>query len=369
MEIPIEKVCLSVGDFVDIVNQTLEYAYSEVLVEGEVASFKINQDKYVFFDLKDAEASVGCFMMRYALRFPISDGMKLRVKAVPKLTKWGKFSLTISDMLPVGEGSIKKSFEELKLKLAKEGLFLPSKKRPLTELPTRIGVISSVQAAGYADFCKILGERWGGLELQVAHVQVQGMGAADQIIRALNYFNEHSEVEVLAIIRGGGSADDLAVFNDEALVKAIAVSKIPVLTGIGHEVDESLSDLAADMRASTPSNAAQMLTRDKSAEKRRLAEEMERIYGVLLDKVNKKQADLGGEIVAAGRNFKNQIEMRQKELINQSKIIEQLNPDAVLARGYALVTGALEQGSVVKITTISTEVEAEVKQVRKRELE
>ena len=202
-------------EFISVVNQTLDYAYSSVLIEGEVTSFKINQGKWVFFDLKDEESSVSCFMTLYQMRLPLEDGMKVIVRGVPKITKWGKFSFTVQVVTPVGEGSLKKAYEILKKKLSDEGLFALEKKRRLPEDLTKIGVISSVQAAGYADFIKIINERWGGLDIQVAHTQVQGLDAPDQIIKALEYFNEKSEVQLIAIIRGGGSADDLACFNDE----------------------------------------------------------------------------------------------------------------------------------------------------------
>jgi exodeoxyribonuclease VII large subunit len=161
-------------------------------------------------------------MSIYQLRVPLEDGMKIVVRGVPKVTKWGKFSFTVSAIKPVGDGSIKKAFELLKKKLSDEGLFAPEKKRELPKDLTKLGVISSTGAAGYADFVKILNARWGGIHVQVAHTQVQGMDAPDQIIRALKYFNERSEVQVIAILRGGGSADDLSCFNDEELVRAIA---------------------------------------------------------------------------------------------------------------------------------------------------
>ena len=211
-------------EFISVVNQTLEYAYSSAVIVGEVASFKVNQGKWVFFDLKDDESSVGCFMSLWSLRVPLEDGMKIAVRGIPKITKWGKFSFTVQAVQPVGEGSLKKAYELLKKKLAAEGLFAIDKKRQISTDLSKIGVISSTQAAGYADFIKIMNARWGGLKIQVAHTQVQGMDAPDQIIRALNYFNEKSEVEVIAILRGGGSADDLAAFNDEKLVRAIAAS-------------------------------------------------------------------------------------------------------------------------------------------------
>ena len=356
----------SVSDFQAVLNQIMETAFSGVVVEGEVSSFKINQGKFVFFDLKDDQASVGCFMMKFALRFPLEDGMKVRVRAVPKLTNWGKFSLTVQAIMPVGEGSLKKSFELLKKKLTSEGLFAPERKRPLPIPLTKIGVISSTQAAGYADFCKILNERWGGLEVQVAHTQVQGMVAADQIIRALKYFNERSEVEVIAVIRGGGSADDLAVFNDEALVRAIAASKIPVITGIGHEVDESLCDLAADVVASTPSNAAQMLTRDRKEVIANCQADVKRINNLLNTKIDELVAQNRGEIERIEQQIVVKITSMEQEVQAQIKILAQLNPENVLARGYALVTGNIDIGNVVKITTSKTEIDAKIEKISER---
>ena len=356
----------SVSDFQAVCNQIMETAFSGVVIEGEVASFKINQGKFVFFDLKDEQSSVGCFMMKFALRFPLEDGMKVRVRAVPKLTNWGKFSLTVQAIMPVGEGSLKKSFELLKKKLTSEGLFAPERKRPLPIPLTKIGVISSTQAAGYADFCKILNERWGGLEVQVAHTQVQGMVAADQIIRALKYFNERSEVEVIVVIRGGGSADDLAVFNDEALVRAIAASKIPVITGIGHEVDESLCDLAADVVASTPSNAAQMLTRDRKEVIANCQADVKRINNLLNTKIDELVAQNRGEIERIEQQIVVKITSMEQEVQAQIKILAQLNPENVLARGYALVTGNIDIGNVVKITTSKMEIDAKIENISER---
>ncbi|MBQ3347944.1 exodeoxyribonuclease VII large subunit [Candidatus Saccharibacteria bacterium] len=272
--------------FAQAVNQTLEYAYSAVLIQGEVASFKVNQGKWVFFDLKDEETSISCFMTVWDLRVPLEDGMKIVIRGVPKLTKWGKFSVTVSAIKPVGEGSLKKAYEMLRKKLAKEGLFDLTKKRKIPADLRKIGVISSTQAAGYADFIKIINARWGGMKVTVAHTQVQGLDAPDQIIRALDYFNERGEVQMIAILRGGGSADDLACFNDEALVRAVAASKIPVICGIGHEVDESLCDLACDVRASTPSNAAEMLTPERKEVKAALLNSMDRLTEMLIEEVD-----------------------------------------------------------------------------------
>lgn len=361
-----EQQVYSVSDFQAVCNQIMETAFTGVIVEGEVASFKLNQGKYVFFDLKDEQSSVGCFMMSFALRFPIEDGMRVRVRAVPKLTNWGKFSLTIQAIAPVGEGSIKKSLEMLKKKLTAEGLFDPAKKRPLPDNITKIGVISSTQAAGYADFCKILNERWGGLEVLTAHTQVQGMTAADQIIRALKYFNERGEVDVIAVIRGGGSADDLAVFNDEALVRAIAASRIPVITGIGHEVDESLCDLAADVVASTPSNAAQMLTRDRREIKSNITADVERINNLLNVKIIELTAVIRSEITRLVDGYFGKIAVIYNEVSNNWKILEQLNPEKVLERGYAIIRGDVAVGAQIEIMTKKQEIEANVTNIKER---
>lgn len=355
----------SVSDFQAVLNQIMETAFSGVVVEGEVSSFKINQGKFVFFDLKDDQASVGCFMMKFALRFPLEDGMKVRVRAIPKLTNWGKFSLTVQAVVPVGEGSLKKSFELLKKKLTAEGLFAPEKKRPLPENIVKIGVISSTQAAGYADFCKILNERWGGLELQVAHCQVQGMVAADQIMKALSYFNERSEVQVIAILRGGGSADDLAVFNDEALVRAVAASKIPVITGIGHEIDESLCDLAADVVASTPSNAAQMLSRDRKEIVVAIRSDINRINNLLNTKIDELIVDTR-DVLRVGRDIVVKIATIESEIAAQKRVLAQLNPDNVLERGYALIRGEVKVGNVVEITTYMQDIKAKVTEIKER---
>ena len=182
-----ENVQLTVSDFVALVNQTLEYAYPTVTVLGEVAEFRVSQGKWVSFKLKDDEAVVDCFMGIYQLRIPIEDGMKIMVVASPRVSpKWGKFSLNIRVVKPVGEGSIKKGFELLKAKLEAEGLFAPERKRLLPRVPARVAVITSTESAAYADFCKIINERWGGMAVEVAHTQVQGDPAADQIIRAIN---------------------------------------------------------------------------------------------------------------------------------------------------------------------------------------
>ena len=350
---------LSVSDFVAITNQTLEYAYPLVEIEGEVASFKVNQGKFVFFDLKDAGASVGCFMMLFQLRVPIEDGMKVIVSASPKLTQWGKFSLTVKAIRPSGEGSLKKSFELLRAKLDKEGLFAPDRKRPLPTIPERVAVISSPQAAGYADFIKIVGDRWGGLRIDVAAVTVQGADAPDQIIRALGYFNEQEELpEAIVIIRGG--ADDLAAFNDEQLVRAVAASRVPVLTGIGHEVDESLVDLVADLRAATPSNAAQLLVPDRHDVIRSMRLRVQGVVPHVVRELEAARAVITQQLQHAAEQSENRVERARQLLIQAHKLLDQLDPVRVLERGYALVRGRLQVGEIITVELQNAIVKAKV---------
>ncbi len=376
-------------EFIALVNQTLDYAYPRVTIVGEVASFKVNQNKWVFFDVKDEGSSVSCFMALWSLRIPLEDGMKVMIVGTPKLTKWGKFSFTVDAVKPVGEGSLKKAYEMLKKKLAGEGLFDLEKKRPIPEDLTKLAAISSTQAAGYADFIKIMNARWGGMRITVAHTQVQGLDAPDQIIRALNYFNERGDVQMIAILRGGGSADDLSCFNDEKLVRAIAASKIPVITGIGHEVDESLADLAADVKASTPSNAAEMLSKDRVAEKNKVLRLMRQAEHAIMQKIEMAHSINRQKIeqVAKGLTTKyispmkdlNRDKMMKclkvikdayagaKDLLeHKKKLLEVLNPEKVLKQGYAILAGKVSPGKMIDIVTYENEIKAEVKQVKER---
>lgn len=358
----------SVSSFVSTLNQTLEYSYPSVSIEGEVASFKVNQNKYVFFDLKDSEASVGCFMTVWQLRIPIEDGMRVIVTAIPKLTPWGKFSLTVQSIRPSGEGSIKKSFELLKAKLEGEGLFAPERKRSLPKIPAHIGVVSSTQAAGYADFIKILDDRWGGIKVDVAHVQVQGVDAADQMIRALRYFNEQSELpEVLVIIRGGGSADDLSAFNDELLVREIAASRVPTLVGVGHEIDVSLADLAADVRAATPSNAAQLLVPDRHESIRTARSQVRSLLPRLESLIARQRDDVRLCTTRALEHIEHRLEKQQNRVGALQHVLAQLDPNKVLERGYALLRGEHAVGSTLEIETHTAILKTEVQSVSSKQ--
>lgn len=256
---------ISVSEFIEILNETLGFAFPQVVIEGEVSEFRVSQGKWVSFSLKDEASALNCFMVAAQLRLPLEDGMKVRVTGRPRVyAKNGRLSFSVSQVELAGEGAIRRAFELLKRKLEAEGLFAPERKRPVPAYPRRIGLITSADSAAYADFMKILNARWGGVTVEVAHVQVQGVAAPDQIVRAFTYFNQLAEpVDVLVLIRGGGSLEDLQAFNTEPVVRAVAGSRTPTIVGVGHEVDTSLADLAADLRAATPTNAAQLAVPDR----------------------------------------------------------------------------------------------------------
>jgi exodeoxyribonuclease VII large subunit len=223
-------------------------------------------------------------------------------------------------------------------KLQTEGLFDDSRKRPLPYPPTSVGLITSKESAAYADFIKVLAARWGGIEIQLADVQVQGEAAGSQIIRAIEWFNtQGNPPEVLVIIRGGGSAEDLQTFNTEGITRAVAASRIPVLAAIGHEVDLSLVELAADLRASTPSNAAELLVPDR----RSLLSELHKLKETVrqgLDYRIKEQSRETAQYKAELTEMIGQIVSTKRDWLKQTaKILEIINPKHVLSRGYSVV--------------------------------
>lgn len=333
-----EPLVIGVSDAIALINQTLEYAYPTLTIEGEVSGFKVNKDRYVFFDIKDAEGTLGCFMTVYQLRILIEDGMRVRVAVNPRLTQWGKFSLTVRQIAPVGEGSLKRAFELLRAKLDQEGLFAEERKRPLPTLPGRIGVISSTQAAGYADFIKILNDRWGGIEVVVANTQVQGIDAPAQMVRALEYLNQMAEPpEVIALIRGGGSADDLSAFNDEPLVRAIAGSRVPVIVGVGHEVDTTLADMVADVRAATPSNAAQILVPHRREVQAAVDATTRRMLQLMKRNCEQTRRRIDDNLMRMRRRWEQEWQRTQSRYEQLHAVLNQLDPRSALKRGYAIV--------------------------------
>ena len=346
---------ITVSEFNAVLNQTLSFAYPEVVVEGEVSSFKVSQGKWVFFDLKDSESVVGCFITTYQLKTALEDGMLIRVKASPQLTKWGKFSLTVKEVELAGEGSVKRAFEMLKAKFEKEGLFSPERKRPLPEFPQKVLLITSAQAAAYNDFVTIINDRWSGIDIDHIQVQVQGALAPTQIVEAIGYANTVSdEYDALVIIRGGGSAEDLQAFNTEEVVRAVFASDIPSIVAIGHEDDVSLAELAADVRAATPTDAARRLVPDRSEIQTRVSGYSNSMLSSLESSVSTSRARLEGFYHSIEIRFNNlrynladvfsrsctaidvALNNSVVRLESNKKLLSTLDPRAILARGYSI---------------------------------
>jgi len=362
-----DDVLLSVSDFVALTNQTLEYAYPLVQVEGEVSEFRVAQGKWVSFKLKDEGAIVNCFTALAQMRTPLENGMRVIVVAAPRLNNKGYFNLNLRAVKPVGEGSIKKGFELLKAKLEKEGLFAEERKRSLPRVPKRVAVVTSTESAAYADFIKIINERWGGLEVEVAHTQVQGVPAPDQMIRAIRYFNSLDNLpEVLIIIRGGGSAEDLSTFNDEPLVRAIAESRIPTLVGVGHEVDHTLADMVSDVRAATPTDAAQILVPDRQEIIRGARAQANSVGYLLTQAIDNYSRQTKENLGVAFTRIQQKLDDTFERLGILRVAVAQLNPENVLQRGYALLRGEQTVGAILEIETAVHIIKAEVKDVRSK---
>jgi exodeoxyribonuclease VII large subunit len=333
-----EGVILGVSEFVALVNQTLEFAFSGVTVTGELANLRVSRNRWLYFDLKDDAASVRFFGTVYQMPGPLEDGMLLKVRGLPRLHPAYGFSVNVSSIMPAGEGTIRRAADLLRAKLAAEGLFDEARKRLLPYPPVRIGLITSRQAAAYADFIKILNARWHGVTVDFIDVQVQGEAAPAQIAAALGQFNAMAEPpEVVVLVRGGGSAEDLAAYSTEQVTRAVAASRVPTLAAIGHETDLSLAELAADARASTPSNAAELLVPDRrqsAAELRNSLKELERSMAAGFDEARR---DISARSEGLDAGWRGLAERAAAELGRRRQLLEAFNPEAALKRGYALV--------------------------------
>ncbi len=328
----------SPSDFVGVFNQTIEYAYPNVVVEGELANFKVSRGQWVYFDLKDDYASVRYFGSVYKLPGPIEDGMMIRVVGQPRLHPQYGFSVSFSAITPVGEGSISKAAKLLEVKLNKEGLFDPARKRKLPYPPKHIGLVTATGSAAYADFIKVLGARWGGMTISHIDAKVQGDEAVTSIVEAINQLNQLGDApDVIVLTRGGGSADDLAAFSSEQVTRAVAGSRIPMLVAIGHEIDLSLAEMTADAHASTPSNAAELLVPDKLVTRQNLDQSRREIAGLLRSQLENSHNELSTKYIEMGNYLTVALMSANEKLNRQNELLNVLNPKSILKRGYALV--------------------------------
>ena len=260
---------------------TLEGTFGNVWVEGEISNLRRPASGHAYFTLKDATSQLRAVMFRGALAgvtMPLRDG--LLVRALGQITVYeasGDYQILLKRLEPAGEGELMLRLEALKKKLAAEGLFDGARKRPLPALPQHVGIVTSPTGAAIRDILQVLDRRFANLHVLLAPVRVQGAGAGDEIAAAIDLLNERGGLDVLIVGRGGGSLEDLWCFNEEVVVRAIARSAIPVISAVGHEIDTTLSDYAADVRAPTPSAAAELVVKGKDELERRVADLRRRV--------------------------------------------------------------------------------------------
>jgi len=256
-----------VSELTEQIGGLLEGAFRDVWVEGEVSNHRPAQSGHLYFTLKDAHAQIRCVCFRdqvRGLKFRPEDGLHITVRgALGVYEPRGEYQIYVSYIEPVGFGALQVAFEQLKRQLQEEGLFDEGRKKPLPVLPRCIGVITSPAGAAIRDILRVLKRRFANVHVQLYPVKVQGEGAASEIAAALHYFNRSKSAEVLILARGGGSLEDLWAFNEETVARAVAGSEIPVITGIGHETDFTIADFIADLRAPTPSAAAEIVVRSR----------------------------------------------------------------------------------------------------------
>lgn len=378
----------SVSAAVALINDIL--APLTLTITGEISGFKISQGKFAFFDIKDESAILNCFMMVFQLPFALEDGMSVRITGLPKIRAAnGRFGMTVQSVELIGEGALQKAFEQLKSKLDSEGLFDQKWKKSLPLFPLSIGLITSKSGDALQDILRIMRNQAGGLKIYLAPVAVQGQSAVLEIISAVHWFNTNQPVDVIIIARGGGSLEDLQAFNTEPVARAIFASRLPIVTGVGHEPDVTLADLVADSRAATPTNAAEIvvpnfdeLNSNMNHFQTRLSQAtrglietvshqtelmMHRLI-IVLERPKTLLITMSDRFYIQLQNRKHAVIIFQNDLINLHRrmshntvvrvkstnaILDQLeslliafDPLKVLNRGYAIATGA--DGSIIK---------------------
>lgn len=275
----------TVGQFVNTSRDLLTEAMPFVWVRGEVSGFKAHSSGHWYFDLKDEQALVPVAMFSRAnaqVPFRVEEGMELIVGGqVTIYPVRGKFQIVAEVLEPVGWGALQVAYEQLKARLAEEGLFDPERKRPLPLLPGCVGVVTSPTGAAWRDMCRVWRNNDVPIRVILAPAQVQGSGAAEQIAAAIERLNRHGEADVLIAGRGGGSREDLWAFNEEVVALAIAASEIPVVSAVGHEVDQTIADLCADRRSATPTAAAELVAARRKTLSDRLASAERRARAVV----------------------------------------------------------------------------------------
>lgn len=374
---------LQVSEFIGIVNDVMREIFAAgepFAVEGEVSNYRLSQGQWVTFDLKDDKGLLNVFMPAWNLNVPLEEGIRVRAFGAPRVyPKYGKFSFSAEKIELAGEGALRKALLMLRERLAKEGIFDPARKRQLPRFPRRIALVASRESAAYGDFIRILKERWGGLEIDLYHVLVQGEKAAQDIVRAVTQA-QAGEYDVLVMTRGGGSLEELMAFNDERVVRAVHGSRIPTLVAIGHERDITLAEEAADVRGSTPTDCARRLVPDRRDVTYEVVALAESVEIALMQEIQKRKNLLERSVTVPGYWLlarRHELESLDKSIVtgihnwlytlNQSlnsywRLVAAQNPRRLLARGFAIIrdnTG--KHVTSIRDLKLRQEVELELK--------
>ena len=364
-----EQKILSVTELNQLVRGKLERDpdLQSVCIRGEISNYKLYPSGHHYFSLKDSESAIRCVLFRgsaLSLRFRPENGMQvLAVGRVSLYPRDGSYQFYCTRLLPDGAGDLSVAFEQLKQKLFQEGLFDPAHKKKLPAFPHRIGIVTSPAGAAVHDMLRILGKRYPLSRVILLPVRVQGAEAPGEIARAIDYANAHAIADVLIVGRGGGSVEDLWAFNDEGVSRAIFRSRIPVVSAVGHEPDVTISDFTADLRAATPSNAAELVAPDQSelraalegmrasmlaSMRQRLTRSRQQLTGLsaspmLRNPMNYLQErrlrldKLTGDFRRVGTRL---LQARRQGLIRLSASLDAMSPLKVLARGYSMTADA-----------------------------
>jgi len=323
---------LTVTELTARIRVLIEGEFPDLWVEGEVSNFRQAQSGHLYFTLKDERAQVRCVCFRNEarmLKFRPEDGLRVTVRgALSVYEARGEYQIYVQHIEPVGLGALQLAFEQLKQRLEAEGLFAAERKKPLPLLPRRIGLVTSPTGAAVRDILRVLRRRYPNAHVVLFPVRVQGEGAAKEIVEALRYFNKKRLADVLILARGGGSLEDLWAFNEEIVARAVAASQIPIVCGVGHETDFTIADFAADVRAATPSAAAEIVVRSREEFDRHIGELdrrlVERLRYMLLERRHRIQQLVGDrafrrlpDLVRQRRQRVDELALAQAELLRR----------------------------------------------------
>jgi len=367
----------TVWELTQEIKSTLEQTFPALWVEGEISNLSQPFSGHVYFTLKDESAQIRCVLWRNIaeyLPFQIEDGQHVIVLAkLSVYEKQGQYQLYVEDLHPVGIGKLELAFQQLKEKLYNEGLFDERHKQPIPKFPQRIGIVTSPTGAAIRDILKITRRRFPAVELILRPVRVQGEGAAEEIVQAIAEFNQFRVVDVLIVGRGGGSLEDLWAFNEEKVARAIFVSRIPIVSAVGHEIDFTIVDFVADLRAPTPSAAVEMILPDRKELAKEIRNVSRRLVSAQHSLIDSYRQRLKSVLTSYGlkrpADILLQNRQRLDELIRQISIaaanllqhaqqkfstsvgrLNALSPLAVLERGYS-VCYKLPEKKIVKIAS------------------